>query len=54
MGSCTIENPILTIDWSLSGLDTGSVAFVFGGALLVWATGLGVGLLINIIRRFRV
>lgn len=50
---CTISNPVLTIDWTISGASQSEIAFIFGGALLLWATGIGIGMLISVIRRFR-
>lgn len=52
-GSVTIVNPVLTVDWSIAGASTSAIAFIFGGALFVWSIGIGIGLLISVVRRFR-
>lgn len=51
---CTISNPVLTIDWTLSGINSEVVAYFFGAMLLLWVTGLGVGLIVGVVRRTRI
>lgn len=44
----------VSVDWSLTSLDSGTTAYIFGGAVFLWATGLGIGLIISVIRRTRI
>lgn len=45
--------PPLTVDWSLSGVSQDETMLIFGGGMFLWAVGLGIGLLISVIRRTR-
>lgn len=44
----------IKVDWSLSGISQEETMLIFGGALLLWAAGLGIGMLISVIRRTRI
>lgn len=55
--ACLIGQPDsgqLTIDWSIDTLNTQTVAYLFGGALFLWVTGIGIGMIISVIRRTRI
>lgn len=54
MSDCTISNPVLTIDWALSSIDVEKVGLFFGSSLLMWSLGIGIGLMLAQIRKFRV
>ncbi len=54
---CTIEQietNQMTMDYSIAGLDTELIALYTGGALLLWTVGIGIGLIIAIVRRARI
>ncbi len=44
----------IKVDWSLSSISQDAVMLFFGGALLLWAVGLGIGMLVSVIRRTRI
>lgn len=44
----------MTMDYSIAGLDTELIALYTGGALLLWTVGIGIGLIIAIVRRARI
>ena len=44
----------VAVDWSVNSLDLATVSFIFGGSLLLWVVGLGLGLLIAQVRKTRV
>lgn len=48
-----IEAGTVSVDWSLSQLNVEQFSEFFGGALFIWAVGLSIGLLINVVRRAR-
>lgn len=48
-----IDIPMIKVDWSVSGISQQEIMLVFGGALLLWATGIGIGMLVSVIRRAR-
>ncbi len=55
LSSCVqIDLPTVKVDWSLSGISQDAVMLFFGGALLLWAVGLGIGMLVSVIRRTRI
>ena len=39
---------------TLDSLDAGQVGIYFGGAVLLWVVGLGIGLIIQTIRRLKI
>lgn len=42
-----------SIDFSVDSLDTEQIALYFGGMLFLWGIGLGIGLMIQTLRRFK-
>ena len=50
----TVESPApLNIDFSIAALDTQLIGMYFLGGLVIWSLGLGVGVVINVMRRAR-
>lgn len=54
MSDCTISNPVLTIEWAISSIDVEKLGLFFGSSLLLWGVGIGIGLMLAQIRKFRV
>lgn len=44
----------VSVNWEINSLNFSTVSYIFTGLLLLWATGLGIGLLISNVRKTRV
>ncbi len=53
-GCGVVQVEIPQVGFSLTSLDSDLMAFFVGGALLMWATGQGIGWIVAIIRRGKI
>lgn len=49
-----IDNVPVVIDWSLSGVSFDETMLIFSGGMFLWAVGVGIGLLISVVRKTRI